>query len=238
MGRLAIGNIVFELTGACNQCCRFCYNYWRDGSTPIPAPDPRLARRTLRKLLSKAAVGTLSFSGGEPLLLRNVYDLVLSARLKGSQVNVLTNGTLLDADALGRLSDLGVGAIQIPILSASAAEHEYLTQRPGSWALATDALKRASAALPGRTFAVLVLTRANVSHIPACLELIASLGVRGVMVNRFNLGGMGLRHAGELVLDRPALHAAFAQVAKDAGTRKAADLPITVTSLSEKALAR
>ena len=212
MARMEIRNIVFELTGACNQCCRFCYNYWRDGSTPIPAPDPRLARRTLRKLLSQATVGTISFSGGEPLLLPNVNDLVLLARFKGCKVNVLTNGTLLGPDALDRLCSLGVGAIQIPLLSADPSVHEYLTQRPGSWALAVDALRRAGAALPGRTFAVLVLTRANIAGIPACLDLIASCGVRGVMVNRFNLGGMGIRNAGELVLDRPALQEAFAQV--------------------------
>ena len=53
----SVGNIVFELTEACNQCCRFCYNYWRDGNTHIPAPDPRQARKTLRKLLSQASVG-------------------------------------------------------------------------------------------------------------------------------------------------------------------------------------
>ena len=212
MERLPIANLVFELTGACNQCCRFCYNYWRDGSTPIPPPDPRRARRTLRKLLSQAAVGTLSFSGGEPLLLPNVYDLILSARFKGSQVHVLTNGTLLDADALGRLVDLGVGAVQIPILSADPAVHEYLTQRPGSWSRAVDALSRVSKALPGRSFAVLVMTRANIQDMDGCLERIAACGVRGVMVNRFNLGGMGLLNTRELVLDRATLKQAFADV--------------------------
>lgn len=218
MTRLAIRNIVYELTGACNQCCRFCYNYWRDGSSPIPAPQPRLASRTLRELLSQVDVGTISFSGGEPLLLRNLCDLVLRARFKGSQVNILTNGTLLTPDMLERLVNLGVGAVQIPILSADPLVHEGLTQLKGSWEKAVDALKRASEALPGRTYAVLVMTKANVADLPACLEQIASCGVRGVMVNRFNLGGMGLRHAGELVLDRPTLHQAFAQVEAFAAT--------------------
>jgi Predicted Fe-S oxidoreductases len=72
-----IDNIVFELTQACNQCCRFCYNYWRDGSTPLPPPDPAQARKTLRKLLSQASIGTISFSGGEPMLLRDIHDLAL-----------------------------------------------------------------------------------------------------------------------------------------------------------------
>ena len=98
-----LDNLVFELTAACNQRCRFCYNYWRDGASPLPPPDGRLARRTLRKLLSQASVGTLSFSGGEPTLLRNIHDLALHARFKGCQVHVLTNGTLLIYCGLGKV---------------------------------------------------------------------------------------------------------------------------------------
>ena len=172
-----IDNIVFELTQACNQCCRFCYNYWRDGSTPLPPPDPAQARKTLRKLLSQASIGTISFSGGEPMLLRNIHDLALSARFKGSHVNVLTNGTLLTPDALENFISIGIGAIQIPILSDKPGTHEYLTGLPGSWAKATY-----------------------------------SKGVRNVMVNRFNIGGMGLRHTEELVMDTATLKKAFADV--------------------------
>lgn len=212
MARTHIGNIVFELTEACNQCCRFCYNYWRDGSTPLPAPDSRQTRRTIKRLLSQADVDTISFSGGEPLLLRNVHDLALAACFKGSRVNVLTNGTMLTEDALANFVSLGVGAIQIPILSADPAVHEYLTQLQGSWAKATDAVRRVAAVMPEGAFAVLVITAVNAPGVPQTLELIASLGVRSVMVNRFNIGGMGLRNSKELVLDGTALKKAFADV--------------------------
>ena len=212
MPRLKIQNLVFELTQACNQCCRFCYNYWRDGSTPLPPPDPSLARRTFRKLLSQASVGTISFSGGEPLLMKNVHDLALAARFRGSAVNILTNGTLLTPASLENFKSIGVGAIQIPLLSADASVHERLTGLPGSWSKASDALRRVSEALPGRAYAVLVITRVNAPGIPETLELIYRLGVRGVMVNRFNIGGMGLQHTRELVLDAPTLKKAFQDV--------------------------
>ena len=207
-----IGNIVFELTEACNQCCRFCYNYWRDGNSPLPPPDPKLARKTLRRLLSQASVGTLSFSGGEPMLLKNIHDLALAARFKGAHVNVLTNGTLLNKDAFTNFVSLGVSAIQIPILSADAAVHEYLTQLPGSWAKATDALRHVAAVMPTGAYAVLVITAVNAPGVPQALQLIYDLGVRQVMVNRFNIGGMGLRNCSELVLKPEVLRQAFAGV--------------------------
>ncbi len=207
-----VDNIVFELTEACNQCCRFCYNYWRDGSMPLPPPDPRFARKTLRRLLSQASVSTVSFSGGEPMLLKNIHDLALFARFKGSHVNVLTNGTMLTGEALTNFVSLGIGAIQIPVLSADPAVHEYLTQLPGSWARATEALRRVAAEMPAGAYAVLVITAVNAPGVPQTLQLIYDLGVRNVMVNRFNIGGMGLRNCKELVLNAPTLKQAFADV--------------------------
>ena len=207
---MRIDNLVFELTGACNQCCRFCYNYWRDGSAPIPAPDPKLAGKTLRKLLSQTSVGILSFSGGEPLLLPNVHDLVLKARFKGCKVNVLTNGTLLTDASLDNFLTLGVGAIQIPLLSADPAIHNYLTSLPSSWEKALDALRRAGKA--GVGVAVLVVTKKNATGVAETLSLIKDCGVRTVMVNRFNIGGNGIKNVKELVPDRNTLKEAFASI--------------------------
>jgi len=210
MPSLKIDNIVFELTEACNQCCRFCYNYWRDGKVTIPAPDPALARKTLKKLLSQVSVGTLSFSGGEPMLLGNIHDLVLSARFKGSRVNILTNGTLLSDDALENFLPLGVGAIQIPLLSADAGVHDYLTNKPGSWGKAKDALSRTGTA--GIGVAVLVITKINAPGVSDTLALIRDCGIKTVMVNRFNIGGNGILHSKELVPDRKTLQESFAAI--------------------------
>ena len=212
---MRIDHLVYELTGACNQCCRFCYNYWRDGSTPIAPPDPSKARKTLKKLLSQASVGSLSFSGGEPLLLSNVHDLVLQARFKGCKVHVLTNGTLLTGDTLENFRSLGVSVIQIPLLSADASVHDYLTGLPGSWEKALDALRRTGRA--GIGAAVLVITRVNAPGVAETLPLIAGCGIRTVMVNRFNIGGNGIRHARELVPDRKTLQEAFTAIEAFAG---------------------
>ena len=210
MARFHIDNIVFEVTGACNQCCRFCYNHWRSGDGPTDRPNPSLARKTLKKLLSQASVGSLSFSGGEPLLLSNIHDLVLHARFKGCRTNVLTNGTLLTDEALENFRNLGVGAIQIPLLSADPSVHEYLTSLPGSWSKAVDALRRTG--LAGIGAAVLVITKVNAPGVAETLSLIGECGVKTVMVNRFNIGGNGIRNAVELVPDRKALADAFAAV--------------------------
>ena len=209
MAKFDIDLIVFELTGACNQCCKFCYNYWRDSSVPIPPPDPSLARKTLKKLLSQANIKQLSFSGGEPLLINNIHDLALKARFKGSHVNVLTNGTLLTDDAIRNFQAIGVVNIQVPLLSANAAIHESLTNLPGSWSKAADALKRVGGA--GIGAAVLVVTKANAAKVTETLSFIRECKIKTVMINRFNIGGNGIRNAKELVPNLAQFKDAFAQ---------------------------
>lgn len=220
MARPSVRNIVFELTQACNQRCRFCYNFWRDSSSPLPSPDPALCRKTLRRLYSQVSVGTISFSGGEPTCVKAFKDMALFCRLKGSNVNILTNGTQLSEGDIEDLKNIGLSAVQIPVLSASPEIHEYLTGLPGSWEKATRSLSGVASLMPGKAFAVLVVTRVNAPGIPETLEMIHRMGVKGVMVNRFNLGGLGLRHRDELVLDRPALEKAFADVERFAASHR------------------
>jgi radical SAM protein with 4Fe4S-binding SPASM domain len=143
-------------------------------------------------------------------LLPNIHDLVLHARLKGSHVNVLTNGTLLTQDALDNFVSLGVRAVQIPLLSADPEVHDYLTSVKGSWEKAVDALRRAGG--KGIGVAVLVITKVNAPGVEETLSLIRDCGIRTVMVNRFNIGGNGIRNLRELVPDRQTLADAFAAV--------------------------
>jgi MoaA/NifB/PqqE/SkfB family radical SAM enzyme len=139
-----LGFAVFELTDACNQACRFCYNHFKGGAEPcsVAVPDFRMARRTLKRLQREAKIGSISFSGGEPMLMPRIHDLILKARLGGSNVNLLTNGTLLKAEDINIIRDLGVGVVQIPLLAHRADVHDHITQLPGSWERAMASAKR------------------------------------------------------------------------------------------------
>lgn len=209
--KCALGHLVYELTEACNQNCRFCYNHWRpEGCRPV---DGRLAGRTLRRILSQADIGSVAFSGGEPSLLKNIHDLALKCRFKGSSVSVLTNGTLISEDDIVNFKSIGVGALQIPILSDDPAVHDSLTGVPGSWVKAVSSVKSVLGILGSDHFtAVLIVTAVNAGTIKGTLELYRSLGIRSVMVNRFNIGGNGLKNRGELCLSREGLKAAFRTV--------------------------
>lgn len=217
--RVKLGVAVFELTDACNQACRFCYNYFKGDASPraIAPPDYRQARHTLKQLLRQAEIGSISFSGGEPLLMPKVHDLALKARFGGANVNILTNGTLLTENDIAIFNDIGIGKMQIPILADCATIHDNITQRVGTWERAMRAARNVAATKGEWLVPVMILSRMNIERIEATMVLYKDLGASLVMVNRFNIGGLGKHHAAELSLSHEELRDAFRHVDKSAG---------------------
>ena len=209
--KLDIGFVVFELTDACNQTCRFCYNHFKGGERYCApaAPDFRAARKTLRRLLREANIGSISLSGGEPMLMPRIHNLVLKARFARSKVNILTNGTLLSDEDIAIFEQLGVSTIQIPLLSHLATEHDYQTQLSGSWERAMRAARKVIETREGWLTPVFILSRLNVHSIEQTLEMYAAMGAKHLMLNRFNIGGLGRKYAEELVLSHSELRDAF-----------------------------
>ncbi len=76
---------------ACNLSCPFCHEGSKPGDTRLQAPTPG----ELAPLLSEAAergVERFAFTGGEPLILKGIREILLHA-LSLRPVLVLTNGT-------------------------------------------------------------------------------------------------------------------------------------------------
>ncbi len=222
--RIEIPFLIFEATQSCNLNCRYCYNHWkRSGSPPAHPVTYTDARRTLGRLLRSANVRNIAFSGGEPLLLDGVEELVLFCRLKGKTVTVITNGTAAKEGQYRTLVELGVSLFEIPIHSSSATPHDFMTRCAGSWAKAVrsaEQLTRSNIELA----AVIVLCGHNIDELSDTLAFIRKLGIRRIMLNRFNVGGAGIREADALMVSPGRLRKAFETADNLAGVL---DLEIT-----------
>ncbi|HRZ97654.1 MAG TPA: radical SAM protein [Paludibacter sp.] len=209
--KIKLNLLVFELTDACNQQCKFCYNHWKglEESPQTIISEYSKVNKVLKKVLSQAEVSSISLSGGEPMLFSRIHDLILTARFHKSQVSVLTNGTLLTDFDLQTFQQLGVHRLQIPILSSDPSTHDKLTQLPGSWEKCVAAAKKILNTSPEKFNAVLVLNKANLTGLEKTLEFYKELGVKTVLVNRFNIGGLGRMFKEELELTRSELNEAY-----------------------------
>jgi len=186
-----VRSFVFEATQACNHDCLHCYNVWKN-----PAPYPAGALPTertlamLEKMLAETGAALVSISGGEPLLRSDIFEIVDFLSARRVDVNLLTNGSLLDEPAIARLCGGKVSLFELPLLSARREIHDRMSGSSGAFDCATTAIASLKAA--GQTVVcVFVATLMNLPTWRETAELAIALGADGILFNRFNPGGRG-----------------------------------------------
>src|SRR5512136_3126876 len=87
--------LIFYVTARCNSRCVSC-NWWKsDGATDLTLDEIRTVADDLPALRTRLIV----FSGGEPLLRRDVFEMADVFRLQGLRLHLLTSGLFLERDA-------------------------------------------------------------------------------------------------------------------------------------------
>ena len=135
------GPVVFwNITARCNLSCTHCYI--RSG--PGRQREDELTTDEATALiddLAAADVPLLLFSGGEPLVREDFWDLAAYARKRGLSAALSTNGTLITPDVAWRLRDVGIGYAGISLDGATAATHDAFRRVPGSFNRSVQALR-------------------------------------------------------------------------------------------------
>jgi hypothetical protein len=161
-----------RLTLACGNRCIFCSQH----GLPAAALDQATIGRQLAAL--RATADELTFTGGEPTELDELFELVRAARAAGFvRVGMQTNGRRLSDRAYAQaLADRGMTDLHLSIHGADALVHDYHTGIEGSFATVLAALGNARAA--GMiVVATTVLTRSNFRALSPLPQLLASHGV-------------------------------------------------------------
>jgi mycofactocin radical SAM maturase len=136
----------------------------------------------------QAGVFQINFGGGEPFMRPDFEQILGACHERGIMTCISTNGTLLDAARVARLSQTRLVAIQVSLDGATSSTCDAV-RGPGVFARATEAVKLlAASSIP--TSINTVLTTHNASEIPAMYELAQSLGV-SLRVSRFRPSGRG-----------------------------------------------
>jgi radical SAM protein with 4Fe4S-binding SPASM domain len=200
----------FEVTSKCNLRCRYCYNVWKmPGAVQPELNSYKQAKKALKRLFSLASVDQVAFTGGEPLLAERIEELILLVRLKKKSVTLITNGSAADAERYRTLTQLGVSPFEIPVHSAQAEIHDRMTRVEGSWKRAVESI-RILRSLGAEIVPVVVLTRLNAPYIEDTLAFLSRLGLKSIMLNRYNIGGEWLHERGNMLPQHEELRKAYA----------------------------
>jgi MoaA/NifB/PqqE/SkfB family radical SAM enzyme len=120
---------LINLTSRCNQDCVFCCDGDIKGSGYHLTFEEAQA-----KIFELAAQGcdSITFIGGEPLLIKELPDLIRLTRGNGMRAGLTTNGTLLDEALLGRLVEAGLTSLEISVHSLQPELADRISRRPGT----------------------------------------------------------------------------------------------------------
>ncbi len=113
--------ISWSTTNACNQQCPHCY---RDADKVLQGELSTAEAKKLIHQISQAGFRIMIFSGGEPLLRSDIFELVVEAKKQGMRPVFGTNGTLLEPETTTRLKESGAQAMGISLDSYDEKKHD------------------------------------------------------------------------------------------------------------------
>ncbi len=156
--------VVIAVTKRCNLSCKHC--------SISDFPDEELSTDECMSLIEEAAkMGHVkfAFTGGEPLIREDIYDLIEYAASFDMQVVMATNGTLINEDVARKLKSAGLERAAISIDGVGSFHDEF---RGVSGAFAEmmkgiSACKRAGLAFQLFT----TVSRLNYEEIPGIIRL-------------------------------------------------------------------
>ncbi len=183
--------VVWNCTSLCNLECAHCYAAGRG-----QPPDELTTREGRSFIADLASIGVpvLLFSGGEPLMRGDVFDLAAFAHESGLRTALSTNGTLITPPVARRVSEAGFSYVGVSI-DGTPPTHDRFRNRDGAFAEALAGLK--NAAREGlRTGMRFTLTADNFDDLPAVLDLVESEGIDRFCLYHLVYSGRGRALAG------------------------------------------
>lgn len=161
--------VVWNMSLRCNLRCVHCYNESGAGERESELTTDE-ARRLIDDIAQMGAP-VLLFSGGEPLLREDIFELGSYATAQGLRPVVSTNGTLITAEAAAALKEAGFQYVGISI-DGLESTHDRLRARADAFRDAWEGLRQVKA-LGLRTGVRFTVSKDNLADLPGVLDKVA-----------------------------------------------------------------
>lgn len=133
--------VMFEIEPSCNFSCHFCFNKisFAEQGRDIKKYTTEEAKNIITKI-AEAKIEIVRFTGGEPLLRKDIFELIKFAHSLGLKVWLNTNGSLVNSETVEKIKGL-VENVLIPIESYDSKEEEQITGFKNSLEKKLEAVK-------------------------------------------------------------------------------------------------
>jgi len=165
--------VVYNCLKRCNLKCIHCYAH----ATTEEAPDTLSTDEAKAMIDSAAEFGcpVMLFSGGEPLMREDIFELMRHAAGRNMRTTLSTNGTLIDREVAKELKTCNMGYVGIS-LDGMEDTHDKFRRTRGCWKKALEGIEHCKA--EGiRTGLRITMTRHNFREVPDILDMIVERGI-------------------------------------------------------------
>ena len=195
--------VSWNLTYRCNLACEHCY--LDAGGTPLVGTENFADRselgteecfRVIDELATFAPECVTILTGGEPLLRRDILEIVKRAAERGLWVVVGTNGVRITENVSQRLADAGARGLSLSLDALDPDRHDRFRKVRGAWQNTVD-----GAGILNRTGLPFIVQTTAGSHNLGELEAIADFAHERLAAKVWNLYFLVPTGRGQFVSD-------------------------------------
>lgn len=160
--------VVWNITRSCNLKCLHCYSdsESKKYSGELSTDEAKLVIDDL----ARYEIPVLLFSGGEPLVRSDIFELARYAKEKGLRIVLSTNGALITSDVACKIKESGFSYVGVS-LDGMEKTHDHFRGVSGAFARTVSGI-RELVALKQKTGLRLTLTPYTIDEIDALFEFI------------------------------------------------------------------
>jgi PqqA peptide cyclase len=197
--------VLAELTHRCPLQCPYCSN-----PQQLLSARDELSTADWKRVIDQAAeLGALQihFSGGEPMMRRDLDELVGHAHAAGLYGNLITSGVLSGGDRLRALARSGLDHVQLSFQDTDAQSAERIGNYRGAQDKKIAFAEEVCAAGLPLTINV-VVHRQNLARLGEMIALALALGAARLEIAHVQYYGWALKNRGALMPTRAQVEAA------------------------------
>ncbi len=193
-------SLLIEITKKCNAACDQCGSRCDIHSEEFLSKEQILsALRDIRDHIGTYTM--LNITGGEPLLRRDLFEIMREATAMGFEWGMVTNGSLITDETVANMKESGMKTITVS-LDGLRETHDSLRHLPGSFDRILTALPNLKkAAFLDHLQITFTANRRNVFEFETLYRLLAPIGLDSIRVSFMDPIGRALDNT-DLLLTR------------------------------------
>lgn len=185
---------VWEVTSRCNLECEHCHARGGEKTDPEELTTEEGKSRVIDALAEISDFKSLIFSGGEPLVREDIFELIAHSKSRGFYPIVATNATLITSTVADRLKRAGTLGIAASIDSVKDDLHDAFRRKKGALRLAKEGI--ANAAAEGMYIQInITASKLNVGELAEVVQFADDLRAHVILLYQFIPSGRGTENA-------------------------------------------